>query len=216
MADDRKQVGAAVDPDVWQAFREDVKDRRGGVRGKLGEELDRALRAYIDASHGGDVTDRLARVESRLDRVVEAVENSGGKKQDSGVSATVENRLQKIRETIEEASDGAPRVHEDVVEMAIKQVAGKSRPTLRQYKDLLTDERDLFPDPRETQAYYYRDAAQFAVAVNSMYEDDREIGAEQYADLVDETYGRDWWGDRIAEWKERNGEETTDDERGFQ
>jgi len=214
MADDRKQVGATVDRDVWQAFRQDVQDRRGGVRGKLCEELDRALKAYIDASHGGDLTDRVTRLEGKIDRVVEAVENQGEKNKDSDVSATVENRLEKIREKIDEKADGSPRVHEDVVEMTIKQVAGKSKPTLRQYKELLTDERDLFPDPRSGQAYYYRDGAQYAAAVNTMYEDDREIGAETYLDIIEETYDREWWSDRIAEWEARH-DDTTDDGRAF-
>lgn len=210
MADKRKQIGAEVDPDVWQAFREDVKDRRGSVRGKLGEEVDRALRAYINASHGGDLSDRVTRLEGQLDHVVELLEKQTEKKQNSDVSATVENRLEKIRESIETTSDGAPRVHEDVVEMAIKKHAGKSDPTLRQYKKLLQEERDLFPDPRG--AYYFRDADRFAAAVNTMAEDG-DITSSEYSELVDETYGREWWEEQLRRFEERT---QSDGGRAFQ
>jgi len=65
---DGVQPGTEVDRDLWERFREDVKRRKGGVRGHIRTELENALRAYI---HGGEATPvevnaRLQRIEAEL------------------------------------------------------------------------------------------------------------------------------------------------------
>jgi len=65
---DGVQPGTKIDEELWERFREDVKRRRGGVRGHIRTELENALRAYI---HGGDATPtdidaRLQRIEAEL------------------------------------------------------------------------------------------------------------------------------------------------------
>jgi hypothetical protein len=203
MANDQtKQVGVRVDEGLWQSFRDDVKRRNGAVKGHLRSELEAAIREYMEASHGGDANDKLTRIETRLDEIEETIEQTAQKKNDSGFSATVENRMDKIRQTIHEETDGAPRVHEQVVEMAIKKHAGRSDPTLRQYKRLLQEDRDLFEDPRPDQSYYFRDAPRFCAAVNEFVQD-REIPEQDYLELVEERYGRDWWGDQVDTFEER-------------
>jgi len=196
MSDETTQTGVQFDADLWQRFREDVKTRNGGIRGHLKHEVENALREYINASEGGDTHDRLTRIESELESIRGAVEEIDQTKKRSGLSKTVENRLEKITETIEDESGSAPRVHEQVVEMAIKKHAGQSKPTLRQYKQLLQDEGEAFEDPRSNQSYFFRDAPRFCNAVNAMYEDG-DISKAQYAELVDNEYGRDWWGEQV-------------------
>lgn len=60
---DRKKVGVRVDAEVWEAFREDVKARKGQTRGVLGDELEAAIRQYLGEDHVSSANDRLRRVE---------------------------------------------------------------------------------------------------------------------------------------------------------
>jgi len=206
MTNTEKQIGVKVNAELWSQFRADVEDRHGAIRGHLKHEVENALREYMDASHGGDVNDRLTRIESQLDDLTDAVSESGETKKDSDVSATVENRLNKIRETIEREADGQPKVHEKVVELAIKEHAGKSAPTLRQYKQLLQEERDLFDHPAKD-SIYFRDATEYVLAMNAMRKGGK-LDGETYHDAVNE-YGKEWW---LAQ----QPEDTTDDTKGFQ
>ena len=206
MTNTEKQIGVKVNAELWEQFRSDVQDRHGAIRGHLKHEVENALREYMDASHGGDVNDRLTRIESQLDTLTDAVPESDETKKDSGVSQTVENRLTKIRETIEREADGQPKVHEKVVELAIKEHAGKSAPTLRQYKDLLQDERDLFDHPAKD-SLYFRDPTEYVLAMNAMRKGGK-LDGETYHDIVAE-YGEEWW---LAQ----QPEDDTDDTKGFQ
>jgi hypothetical protein len=208
MADNKAtQIGVRVETSLWKAFREDVEERHGVVRGHLKHEVEAALREYMNASDGGDTHDRLTRIESELESIRDTLEASEEKKKDSGVSPTVENRLQKIRETINSEAEGAPKVHEQVVEMAIRENAGSSDPTMRRYKELLQQDGVVYQDPRPNQSYYFRDAPQFCVAVNGMFEDN-ELTKREYVDLVDEEYGRDWWGEQVDTYHEQHDSDT--------
>lgn len=65
---DRTQIGPAVDSKLWERFRQDVKARKGTIRGNLGNELDRALREYL--KDNASPTER--KIEERLARIEEA------------------------------------------------------------------------------------------------------------------------------------------------
>jgi hypothetical protein len=74
------QPGTEVDEATWQQFREEVERRRGGTRGHIRNELERALTAYIQ---GGDATP--AEIDARLQRIEAAV---GAAPTDGGEAAT--------------------------------------------------------------------------------------------------------------------------------
>jgi len=215
MGDNQKQIGVKVDESLWQEFREDVQQRRGSVKGHLKTELHNALREYINAAQGGDTHDRLMQIEHRLEDIEGAVAEIGETKKHSEVSKTVENRLEKIRETIQQEAGEAPRVHEQVVEMAIKRHAGQSKPTLRQYKELLKDNRELHQDPRPDQSYYYREAPFYCFAVNQMYQD-QEISKSDYLHYVENVYDREWWGAQVDKYKNENDIVSDGGSVGFQ
>jgi len=202
MANNEKQIGVRVTESLWEQFREDVKQRHGRVNGHLASEVEAALREYMDASHGGDVNDRLTRIENQLETLTQSVEESETKKERSEVGSTVENRLEDIVQTIEKEADGAPRVHDSVVEMAIQTHAGMSDPTLRQYKELLQNRKIAFEDPRSGNKYYYLDAPQYCSAVNEMIQDG-EIDKETYLQVVEGQFNRDWWSAQIQEFESR-------------
>ena len=66
---DRVQVGPKIDAKLWKQLREDVKERKGSVRGNLGTELDNAIREYLR----NDERPVDQRIEKRLARIEEAV-----------------------------------------------------------------------------------------------------------------------------------------------
>jgi len=67
------QPGTSIDKQLWKRFKDDVRDRRGRINGVLANELERALEAYIDGSHGGDVTDELRRLREDVDQIRDVV-----------------------------------------------------------------------------------------------------------------------------------------------
>jgi hypothetical protein len=63
---DRTQIGPTVDSHLWERFREDVRARHGQVRGVLGDELENAIREYLQdgpSPSEQEIIDRLARIE---------------------------------------------------------------------------------------------------------------------------------------------------------
>lgn len=65
---DSVQPGTEIDAELWRRFREEVAERRGGVRGHIRTELEAAIRGYID---GTDATP--AQLNRRLQRIEAAV-----------------------------------------------------------------------------------------------------------------------------------------------
>lgn len=66
---ERVQVGPKVDEDLWNRLREDVRERKGAVRGNLGDAIDNAIREYLrDEERPVD-----HRIEKRIARIEEAV-----------------------------------------------------------------------------------------------------------------------------------------------
>jgi len=196
MANGEKQIGVKIDEQLWKQFRQDVSDRKGRVHGHLKSEVETALREYINASAGGDTNDRLTRLEHQMDKVVTLLEDSQPKKENSDVGSRVESSLEDIIETINKEADGAPRVHDSVIEMAIETHAGYTDPTIRQYKNLLHKRNETFPDPRSDSSYHYLDSGVYCQAVNEMVQD-REIDQKQYTEIVEEEYSRDWWSKQL-------------------
>jgi len=211
MSDNEKQIGVRVTETLWREFREDVKARKGRVNGHLASEVEAALREYMDASHGGDVNDRLTRIEKQLDDLGDRLGDSEPKKEDSGVGNRVESRLEEIIETVESEADGSPRVHDSVIEMAIETHAGVSDPTVRQYKNLLRKRKVAFADPRPNSNYHYLDAPRFCDAVNAMVEDG-DISEDKYLEVLEGQHSREWWRDQLAKIEDNTEDRTP----GFQ
>lgn len=53
---DRTQVGAEVDADEYERFKQYVRDTHGSVRGNLGREIENALREYRTSERDGQLT----------------------------------------------------------------------------------------------------------------------------------------------------------------
>jgi len=201
-----KQIGVRVNESLWKEFREDVAERKGGVKGHLRTEVETALREYINASEGGDTHDRLTEIERKLEAVHTEVREMDEKKKDSGVSQTTEQRLNNISDQIEDETDGSPKVHEEVVELAIRENAGSSDPTIRRYKELLRQDEQLFNHPTNN-ALYFTDPTDYVMATNALRKGG-QLDAGQYAEILDQ-YGEEWW---LAQQEEQ----ADDEPKGFQ
>jgi len=192
MSDDRIQPGAKVSNRLWDEFRADVKERRGTVRGHLGSELENAIREYIDASHGGDVNDRLRRLEQDMGNVQETLRDihdgqQAQKEKTSGPSATTLNRLDDINARIQQEAGDALKVHESVINAAIEDVAGASAPTLRRYKQMLKERHIAFENPSETSDTWFVDEDVFVSVVESNW-------PHRNQDIA-KLYGESWYDD---------------------
>lgn len=182
------QPGTQVDESLWQQFRRDVADRRGGVRGHLRHELENAIREYIEASKGGDINDRLRRIENNVEQLNEAVgdvveSSERKKKKDSGVSQTVENRLQAIEKQIQREIGDADKAHVSIVNKAIEDNAGGSRPTLDRYKEMLEQRHIAHEWPSEESSTWWFNDQKFVEVVDKQF---------TYHELA-ERYGEDWY-----------------------
>jgi len=190
MANSSKQIGVRVDESLWQEFRDDVAERKGGVKGHLRSEVETALREYINASEGGDTHDRLTEIEGQLDELTALVRESDEKKKDSGVSQTTEQRVNDIVEQIDDETGNSPKVHEEVVELAIRENAGSSSPTIRRYKELLQQDEHLFEHPTNDRRYF-TDAEDYVKATNALRKAGK-LRAKPYSEIVN-NYGEEWW-----------------------
>lgn len=202
------QPGVRVDKSVWQEFRDDVAERRGGVRGHLKTEVENALRSYVEASKGGDITDRLRRIENQLDDIEEGVgglseESERKKNKDSGFSSTVENRLEKIEAKITREAGDAHRVHESIVNKAIEDVAGSSRPTLDRYREMLEQRHIAHEWPVGESRTWWLENEKFVNVLSSNFNKDLEFS---------EKYGKEWW-DGV---QSRLNDEHDNSSRGFE
>jgi len=203
-------IGTQVDEQLWNQFRQDVKGRKGRIRGHLSAELERAIREYINASQGGDTHDRLTRIESTLESIEDTLSETGGKKQDSDVGSTVEKRAEKINTELAELTNGGHVVADDIVELAIEKHAGDSDPTLRKYKQKLLDQEQLLEHPSKDD-HYFRDSVEWVVAVQQLRQN-KAISQQRFAELVRD-YGKEKFQRVYTGWQEQQSESP---ERGVQ
>lgn len=187
------QPGTRISASLWNEFREDIKERRGGTRGHMRTELENAIRSYIQASKGGDLEDRIRRIENKLESVDEGVgdlldDERRKKNKDSSVSDTVKERVEKIGERLEREADGAHKVHESLVNNAIEDIAGSSRPTLNRYKEMLEQRHIAHEWPKEGVDHWWVDAERFVEVVSTNFPDK----AYEY----EQKYGK-WWQEQL-------------------
>lgn len=203
-------IGVQVDGQLWNQFRQDVKGRKGRIRGHLSAELERAIREYINASQGGDTHDRLTRIESTLEDIRATLSDAGQEKEDSDVGSTVEKRTDKIDAELDELTGEDVKVADEIVELAIEKHAGDSDPTLRKYKQRLQERDKLLEHPSKDD-HWFRDPVEWVVAVQQLRQNE-VISQERFAELV-RGYGEDNFKRVYTEWKEQQSEPT---ERGVQ
>ena len=180
-----------IDAELKERFKKDVIDRKGTPHGHLKTETERAIREYLNASQGGDTHDRLERIEKAVAEMQDTLANLDSDGRTDSVSKRTENRISEIMADIQAEAErlDSKRVSERIVESAIENNAGTSYKTLQRYKDLLQNQRELFPAPTEDGVYYV-DRTAFTVYVENTVESRR-------ANEIAETYGWDWWEESL-------------------
>jgi len=191
------QPGTMLNRSLWEEFRQDVKERHGIVRGHLRHELENAIREYINASEGGDTHDRLRRLENNMEHVTRQVDtlvddSKQKKNKDSGVSQTVKNRLADIESQIQREIGDADKAHVSVVNKAIEDNAGSSRPTLERYKEMLEQRHIAHEWPSDDSDTWWFDSEKFVRVVDQQFgyhEMTERYGSEWYDSMLDEIEG---------------------------
>lgn len=201
----KTQPGVEVSTELWNRFREDVTKRRGTVHGNLSHELESAIRAYLDGSNGGDVTDELRRLREDVEAIRATLDrDETGSERETGISKTTENRIAAIMADVRQRADelDSKRVREEDVEAAIERNAGTAYKTVQRYKKLLQNQRELFAHPDYEDVYFVEPTA-FIAAI------EQGVPAEIARD-VREAYGDPWWVENAPDGM------LDEDKRGFQ
>jgi len=162
---ERVQVGARVDAQLWERFREDVQERKGQTRGVVGDELENAIREYLrDESRPVD-----RRVEKRLARIEEAV---GAAPTDGGVDTfdadehthapsrldvtekppandATDKKVAYLAECVRErtGSDDPKELPRSLLVETVKDEYGFRSDTAKRYVEHLSDQFDLRDHP---------------------------------------------------------------------
>jgi hypothetical protein len=193
MVQNETQIGAKIDKQLWQQFRDNVKQRRGRVRGHLSHELENALREYLNASQGGDTHDRLRRIENQLDSLAEQVDGEESESDSDGerdsVSNRTEQRIADIMSDIQDKSDkyGSKRLPESEIEAAIERNAGTSYKTIKRYKRLLQNQREIFAHPNESDVFFVKPTSFIA------FVEQNDNIPEGMRDDIADGLGWEWW-----------------------
>ena len=146
----------------------------------------------------------MARLEEQIGEIHgEVCENQAKKKKDSSdTSSKTEERLRKINATLADEMDGSPKVHEEVIEKAIREHAGSSDPTVRRYKKLLQQDRLLFAHP-VNESLFFRDSEEYVLAVNAMAKGGK-VDGQSYDEILGR-YGEEWWREQLPDENEPQG-----------
>jgi len=151
------KIGVEIDEQVWEQFRQDVKTRRGRVRGVLGNEVETALRKQMLATEGGDAIDHMKRIEDKLDTVIEAeADGSGGTVVEAPSAPAPDSkpkpnatRHEKVRYLMDEmgldSSGGS--IHREAVRNVIQEEYEFSDGTIDDYVEAIITRLDAVPDP---------------------------------------------------------------------
>jgi hypothetical protein len=164
---DRTQIGPSVDAELWQRFRENVKERKGTVRGNLGGELENAIRQYL----GDEPAPAMRRFDQRLARIEDSLgvaEADGGidtfdapehthapTEQQSttpdekpAANAATEKKVQWLAVQVEdEVTEDFQEIHPAVLKNVVKECYGFRSDTAKRYIDELKDHFNLVENP---------------------------------------------------------------------
>jgi hypothetical protein len=170
---DREKIGARVDAELWQEFREYVENRHGQTRGVLGRELENAIRNYIHYGPDRTLAEQVAEFNDRLQRVEGALGTAptdGGSDTLDGDShthapstdpptekpastAATEKKVRwlahQLREQRNLSGTEAAEFPRSIIRDVVKSEYGFRRDTAQRYVEELIDHFDLHdhPDP---------------------------------------------------------------------
>lgn len=164
---DRVQIGPKVDANLWKQLREDVKERKGTVRGNLGDELDNAIREYLRGEER-PVDQRIEKRLSRIEEAVGAAPTDGGTDTRSGrehthartetptatpaerpaANTSTDKKIAWLAKCVRENhGDNFAEVTRDDLREVVKDEYGFRRDTAKRYVENLIDHFELMTHP---------------------------------------------------------------------
>lgn len=154
---DRVQPGVKIDPSLWEEFKNEVKRRKGGVRGHTRNELETAIRLYLGDENdvsAVQINRRLARMESELG--IEATDGGTHTPTETEHTHTPETkpapnsaRSKKLAWLESELGENPDSIPRDVIRDKVKDEYGFRGDTTRSYVEELIDRWGLVEDPRK-------------------------------------------------------------------
>lgn len=76
--DDDIKIGPLVDEELWQDFKDEVRERTGKTRGTVGIELEKAIRMYLERTELSQIEDKVETIRQNQKRILELVGASDG------------------------------------------------------------------------------------------------------------------------------------------
>ncbi len=131
-----------VDPEVWSAFTDQVIEWEGQKRGELGRHVESALSEYID-------NDRSARIEEKLDRVIDTLDSDSGTR-----THNVSEGVKTIRAIYKRIERNHGKVVKNLdVKRAIQDYTGIDERTVNKHKKALRERGLLFEHPGDSSVW---------------------------------------------------------------
>lgn len=179
---DRRKLNCRVDEDVISDFREFVHEAHGKVRGELGREVENALREYMDHDRYARIEAEQQQMNDKLDAALAALADDGSHTHTaSATPQTQTEKAEQIAALIREQNNVV--FPTDDVEDAIRQVAGASDRTLRDYKELLKRDGHCYAHPNSDSHVWTVDVDRFVMWADAHVD---EVPDAQILDLIDE------------------------------
>lgn len=165
---DEVQPGVKINRETWERFRQDVKRRKGGVRGHLKNEVENALNAYCSTGDATpvDIDERLQRIEAAVgaaptDGGTDAVDPAEHTHTPNQITASTDEKPAPNAATDKKIAYLAERVIEEEVpksrelhtvpkshlQKTVKDEYGFRRDTAKRYVDRLIDHFGIEPHP---------------------------------------------------------------------
>lgn len=156
---DRVQTGARLDSDTYERFKQFTIRHKGQLRGELGRMMDNAMEEYMD-------NDRTARVEGKIDRVLDRLDEIDGTHthKHSETATKVERIEQRMAQTERTV------IKNDTVVRAIEEVAGADDRTVSKYRAQLKRRGVAYEHP--TSNVWTLESQQWASWVESYLDND--------------------------------------------
>ena len=166
---DRQQLGVRVDSEIISEFRDFVHDAHGKVHGKMGREVENALREYMDHDRYARIEQNQADTQRQLDAILSTLAEPTEHTHTAPVSPqTQPQKAEQIAAVIRERNNVVFPAED--VEDAIREIAGGSDRTIRDYKRLLKKAGHCYEHPSSDSNVWTTDREEFAMWADSHIE----------------------------------------------
>jgi len=184
---DRTQIGPAVDADLWRRFREDVKARKGQVRGVLGDELETAIRQYLR----DEPSPTEQRIDARLARLEDAIgvtsADGGTDTRDAAGHTHAPSRIDDAREEKPGANAATEKKVVYLAERVLEQEVPQSREIQQVARDRLREVvKDEYGFRRDTAKRYVAELVDHFDLHEHPYADGILVSESEYQEIVEQ------------------------------